>query len=160
MASTPTTVYSGSLAPPEGKFAIVCARFNTPITMSLLEAARETLLKHQVSPENILEAWVPGAYEVPLIAKKFALQSDVSAVICLGAVIKGDTPHFDFVAGESAKGIMDIGLECCKPVIFGILTVNTQDQAWERASWETGNKGAESALTALEMVNLSARIGE
>ncbi len=153
-----TNVYSGSLATPTGKFAIVCARFNTPVTMSLFNAAKETLLNHGVSPENISEAWVPGAYEIPLIAQKFASKKDYSAVICLGAVIKGDTPHFDFVAGESAKGIMDIGLKYSKPIIFGILTVNTQEQAWERATWESGNKGSESALTAIEMVNLISRI--
>ena len=153
-----TNTYSGSLAPPKGKFAIICARFNTPVTMSLFNAAKETLLNHGVLPQDIAEVWVPGAYEVPLIAKEFAKKDEYSAIICLGAVIKGDTPHFEYVAGECAKGIMNTGLEFSKPVIFGILTVNTQDQAWERATWESGNKGAESALTAIEMVNLIERI--
>jgi 6,7-dimethyl-8-ribityllumazine synthase len=153
-----TNVYSGSLAPSAGKFAIVCARFNTPVTMSLFEAAKKTLLLNGVAPENISEAWVPGAYEVPLIAQKFAAQDEYVAVICLGAVIKGDTPHFDFVAGESARGIMDLSLRYSKPIIFGILTVNTEEQAWERATWESGNKGSEAALTAIEMVNLAHRI--
>lgn len=139
------------------KVAIVVARFNEFITSKLLGGATDMLLRHGASEEDITIAWVPGAFEIPLIAKKMVALNKYSAVICLGAVIKGSTPHFDYVSNEVSKGIAQVSLESGVPVIFGVLTTDTIEQAIERAGTKAGNKGYDAACTAIEMVNL---IGE
>ncbi len=140
--------------------AIVVSRFNVFITQKLLEGAVDVLRRHQVAEENIYVAWVPGAFEIPLVAKKLALSKRFDAVICLGAIIRGATPHFDYVAAEASKGIAQVMLETEVPVIFGILTTDTIEQAIERAGTKAGNKGAEAAFTALEVANLLKRISK
>jgi len=133
------------------RIAIVAGRFNDHITRPLLEGARHTLEQAGAEPARVY--WVPGAFEVPLLAKKLAESGRVDAVVCLGAVIRGDTPHFEFVAGECARGLMQVGLETGVPVVFGVLTTNDLDQALARAGGSIGNKGEESAQTAIEMVD-------
>lgn len=140
--------------------AIVVSRFNVFITQKLLEGAIDVLRRHQVSEENIYIAWVPGAFEIPLVAKKLAGSKRFDAVICLGAIIRGATPHFDYVAAEASKGIAQVMLETEVPVIFGILTTDTIEQAIERAGTKAGNKGAEAAFTALEVANLLRKISK
>jgi 6,7-dimethyl-8-ribityllumazine synthase len=150
------------IAHPEGarhRFVIVCARFNEHITRLLLEAAIDTLRTHQVPEENIEIAWVPGSFELPLAAQRAAMRPDVHAVICLGAVIRGDTPHFDFVSHAAATGILRISLDSGKPVAFGVLTTNTVEQAFDRAGGKVGNKGSDAAMAAIEMVHLLNRLG-
>jgi 6,7-dimethyl-8-ribityllumazine synthase len=140
--------------------AIVVSRFNVFITQKLLEGAIDVLRRHQVAEENIYVAWVPGAFEIPLVAKKLALSKRFDAVICLGAIIRGATPHFEYVAAEASKGIAQVMLETEVPVIFGILTTDTIEQAIERAGTKAGNKGAEAAFTALEVANLLKRLSK
>lgn len=142
----------------ELKFAIVVSRFNVFITQKLLEGALDVLKRHHVSEEQIYVAWVPGAFEIPLVAKKLAESRKFDAVICLGAIIRGATPHFEYVASEASKGIAQVMLETGVPVIFGILTTDTIEQAIERAGTKAGNKGAEAAFSALEMANLLRQI--
>ena len=139
-------------------FAIVVSRFNVFITQKLLEGALDVLKRHYVSEERIYIAWVPGAFEIPLVAKKLAESKKFDAIICLGAIIRGATPHFEYVAAEASKGIAQVMLETGVPVIFGILTTDTIEQAIERAGTKAGNKGAEAAFTALEMANLLKKI--
>ncbi|MEZ0343349.1 MAG: 6,7-dimethyl-8-ribityllumazine synthase [Caldimicrobium sp.] len=139
-------------------FAIVVSRFNVFITQKLLEGALDVLRRHQVAEERISIAWVPGAFEIPLVAKKLAESKKFDAVICLGAIIRGATPHFEYVAAEASKGIAQVMLETGVPVIFGILTTDTIEQAIERAGTKAGNKGAEAAFTALEIANLLKKI--
>ncbi|NTW71436.1 MAG: 6,7-dimethyl-8-ribityllumazine synthase [Eubacteriaceae bacterium] len=146
--------YEGKLISQEKKFGIVVARFNEFIGGKLLSGAIDGLVRHGVNEEDIEIAWVPGAYEIPLVAKKMAKGKKYDAVICLGAVIRGSTPHFDFVANEAAKGIAMVSLDTEIPVIFGVLTTDTIEQAIERAGTKAGNKGYEAAVTAIEMVNL------
>lgn len=134
------------------KIGICVARFNEFITKSLLEGAVSTLARHGASKENITVLWVPGAFELPLAAQHLAEQND--AVVCLGAVIRGATSHYDLVCNQAASGIMKVGLEKHKPVIFGVITTDTIEQAIERAGTKAGNKGAEAALAAIEMVHL------
>jgi 6,7-dimethyl-8-ribityllumazine synthase len=139
----------------EGKrFGIVIARFNSFIAERLLEGALDTLARSGVDLDGVEVARVPGAYEIPLIAQKMAKSGRYDAVICLGAVIRGATPHFDFVANEAAKGIAQASMDSGVPIIFGVLTTDTIEQAIERAGSKAGNKGAECAVTAIEMVNL------
>lgn len=147
-------VLEGQLSVKGKKIAIVAGRFNSLITKQLIDGAKDGLVRSGVSEEDITLAWVPGAYEIPLIAKKFAEKSDIDAVICLGAVIRGATAHFDFVAGEAAKGISKIGLDCGKPVMFGVLTVDTIEQALERAGTKAGNNGFSAAMGVVEMLSL------
>lgn len=147
-------VLEGQLSVKGKKIAIVAGRFNSLITKQLIDGAKDGLVRSGISEEDITLAWVPGAYEIPLIAKKFAEKSDIDAVICLGAVIRGATAHFDFVAGEAAKGISKIGLDCGKPVMFGVLTVDTIEQALERAGTKAGNNGFSAAMGVVEMLNL------
>lgn len=147
-------VLEGQLSVKGKKIAIVAGRFNSLITKQLIDGAKDGLMRSGVSEEDITLAWVPGAYEIPLIAKKFAEKSDIDAVICLGAVIRGATAHFDFVAGEAAKGISKIGLDCGKPVMFGVLTVDTIEQALERAGTKAGNNGFSAAMGVVEMLSL------
>ncbi len=136
------------------KIAIVVSRFNDFITENLVNGAIDMLKRHNVKDSDITVIKVPGAFEIPLVCKNVAKSNNYDAVIALGAVIRGSTPHFDYVAAEVAKGVAHVGLDCNKPVIFGVLTTDTIEQAIERAGSKSGNKGAESALSALEMVNL------
>jgi len=136
------------------RFSIVASRFNDFVTKSLLEGCCDTLKRHGAKESEIEISWVPGAFEIPTIALKLAKSKKFDAVICLGTVIRGDTPHFDFIAGEAAKGIAHVSMETGLPVIFGIITADTLEQAMERAGTKGGNKGKDAALNAIEMVNL------
>lgn len=154
------TLLSGDLAARAGsRFGIVVGRFNGFISERLLAAAIDTLRRHGVAESDITVAWVPGAFELPLAAKRLAASGRIDALIALGCVIRGATPHFDFVAGECAKGLSSVALGSGLPVAFGVLTVDSIEQAIERAGTKAGNKGADAALSALEMVNLLAAIG-
>ncbi|GAV23714.1 6,7-dimethyl-8-ribityllumazine synthase [Carboxydothermus pertinax] len=150
-------VLEGKLIGKGLKVGIIVSRFNEFITQKLLAGALDCLTRHEVESNNIDVIWVPGAFEIPLAAKK-AVFKDYDAVICLGAVIRGATPHFDYVAAEVTKGIAAVGLESGKPVIFGVLTTDTIEQAIERAGTKAGNKGWEAALAAIEMANLFKKI--
>ncbi|MBR0258360.1 MAG: 6,7-dimethyl-8-ribityllumazine synthase [Synergistaceae bacterium] len=134
--------------------AIVASRFNDLVTSKLIDGAKDTLMRHDVSASAIDIYWVPGAWELPLIAKEVALTGKYDAIIALGAVIRGDTPHFDYVAAESSKGLASVGLEHRVPVLFGVLTCDTLEQALIRAGSKAGNKGSDCALGAIEMANL------
>ena len=135
-------------------FAIVVARFNAFISRKLLEGAIDGLRRHGVREEDVDVAWVPGAFEIPLVAKNLAEAGRYDGVICLGAVIRGATPHFDYVAGEAAKGVATVSLSTGVPTVFGILTTDTIEQAIERAGTKAGNKGFDAAMAAIEMANL------
>lgn len=147
-------VYEGSFVGTDLKIGMVVARFNDFITGKLLDGATGTLKRHGVSEENMDTIWVPGAFEIPLIAQKMAANDAYDAVITLGTVIRGATPHFDYVCNEAAKGIASASLQSGKPVIFGILTTDTIEQAVERSGTKAGNKGAEAAVAAIEMANV------
>ncbi|MCX8127645.1 MAG: 6,7-dimethyl-8-ribityllumazine synthase [Synergistetes bacterium] len=147
-------VYEGQLLGEGIKIGIVVSRFNDFITRRLLEGALDALLRHGVSEDNIEIAWVPGSFEIPLAALKMAKSRKYDGVICLGAIIRGDTPHFNYVASECAKGIAQVMLSCEVPVSFGVLTTDNIEQAIERAGTKAGNKGWEAALSLIEMVNL------
>lgn len=136
------------------KFAIAVSRFNEFITTKLIEGATDTLLRQGAKTEDVEIVWVPGSFELPLVAKRLAETKKYDAVICLGTIIRGDTPHFDFVASETAKGISTVNLATAKPVIFGVITADTLEQAIERAGTKGGNKGRDAALSAIEMANL------
>ena len=152
-------IIEGSFEAKGKKFAIVVSRFNHFIVDSLLEGAIDALKRHgNVNDEDITVIKVPGAYELPLVAKKIAKKGKVDAIIAIGAVIRGSTPHFDFVAGESNKGLAQVCLESEIPVSFGVITTDSIEQAIERAGTKAGNKGAEAALGSLEMVNVLAQI--
>lgn len=150
--------YEGMLTGRGKRFGIVLARFNELIGGKLLEGARDALIRHEVAEEDVSLAWVPGAFEIPLVAKRMASSGRYDAVICLGAVIRGATPHFDYVAAEVSKGVANVGLDTGVPVIFGVLTTDTIEQAIERAGTKAGNKGFEAAMAAIEMVNLLGQI--
>ncbi|MDP4145997.1 MAG: 6,7-dimethyl-8-ribityllumazine synthase [Bacillota bacterium] len=152
-------VFEGNLIGKDLKFAIVAGRFNEFIVSKLVSGALDGLRRHGCDEENIEVAYVPGAYEIPLVAKKLALQGKYDAVICLGAVIRGATPHFDYVSGEVAKGVAHASLETNCPIIFGVLTTDNIEQAIERAGTKSGNKGFDAAVTAIEMANLMKNIG-
>ncbi len=141
------------------RFAVVCARFNEKVTRALLEGATGALREQGATEKQMEIIWVPGSFELPLAAQKAASRSDIAAVICLGAVIRGETPHFEHVSHAAAVGILRVSLDSGKPVTFGVLTTDTLDQALERARGRVGNKGADAALAALEMVHLLGRIG-
>ena len=148
----------GRLAvPPQTKFAIIVSRFNDFITSRLLEGSKDALLRHGADENLISVIRVPGSFEIPLTAKWLA-SKDYDAIICLGAIIRGDTPHFEYIAAEATKGIASVMLETGKPVIFGILTTDTIEQAIERAGTKSGNKGFDAALTAIEMLDLRQKI--
>ncbi len=136
------------------RFGVVVARFNEFVGGKLLDGALDALRRHEVAPEDVTVVWCPGSFEIPLVAKRMASSRDYNAVICLGAVIRGATPHFDYVAGEVAKGIANVALDSGVPVVFGVLTTDTIEQAIERAGTKAGNKGFEAAMTAIEMANL------
>lgn len=140
------------------KVGIVVGRFNEFISGKLLEGSLDALRRHDTSEDDVEVAWVPGAYEIPLVAKKMAATDKYDAVICLGAVIRGSTPHFDYVANEVAKGVAMVGLETGKPVIFGVITTDSLEQAIERAGTKSGNKGFDAAMSAIEMANLMKEI--
>ncbi|MCK4679117.1 MAG: 6,7-dimethyl-8-ribityllumazine synthase [Bacteroidales bacterium] len=147
-------IYEGKLAAENSRFVIIIGRFNEFIGGKLLAGTLDALKRHGAMEENIEIAWVPGSFEIPLVAKKMAKSGKYDAVICLGAVIRGSTPHFDYVAAEVSKGIANVSLETELPVIFGILTTDTIEQAIERSGAKAGNKGFDAAVTAIEMVNL------
>jgi len=157
MAESPTVI-SGDLVVRGQKFAILVSRFNEFISSRLLDAAIDALQRQGCPPANITVGWVPGSWELPLAARRAAGSRRFDAVICLGCVIRGETPHFDYVAGESAKGIAQVSLDTDTPIAFGVLTTNTLDEAVNRAGAKAGNKGADAALTAIEMVNLLAKL--
>ena len=150
--------HEGKLVVKNQKFAIVVSRFNEFINNKLVDGAIDCLLRHNTKDDNIEIFWVPGAFEIPLTAQKIAKTNKFDAIICLGTVIRGATPHFDFVSNEVSKGIATVGLQTGLPVIFGILTTDTLTQAIERAGTKSGNKGWDAALTAIEMVNLFGSI--
>ena len=141
------------------KIAIVASRFNEFITNKLIGGAEDCLLRHGVAENDIVLAWVPGAFEIPMIAKKLAASGKYDAVICLGAVIRGATSHYDYVCAEVSKGIAQASMETGVPVLFGVLTTDTIEQAIERAGTKAGNKGYDCALGAIEMVNLIKGMG-
>ncbi|MDE4543021.1 MULTISPECIES: 6,7-dimethyl-8-ribityllumazine synthase [unclassified Thermoanaerobacterium] len=150
--------YEGKLIGDGLKVGIVVSRFNEFITNKLLDGALDALRRHGVDDESIDIAWTPGAFEIPLISKKMATSKKYDAIIALGAVIRGDTPHFDYVANEVSKGVAKISVDYDVPVIFGVLTTDTVEQAIMRAGTKSGNKGFEAAVTAIEMANLIKEI--
>ncbi|HMM20481.1 MAG TPA: 6,7-dimethyl-8-ribityllumazine synthase [Selenomonadales bacterium] len=146
--------FEGKLVAEGLKFGIVVARFNEFITNKLLGGAMDALTRHGASEANVDVAWVPGAFEIPMVAKKMAESQKYDAVICLGTVIRGSTPHFDYVCAEVSKGVAHVGLATGVPTIFGVLTTETIEQAVERAGTKAGNKGFDAAVSAIEMANL------
>ncbi|MFC5403867.1 6,7-dimethyl-8-ribityllumazine synthase [Cohnella soli] len=153
-----TVVYEGNLISQGLKYGIVVGRFNEFITSKLLGGALDALKRHGAEEHEVEVAWVPGAFEIPLVAQKMAESGKYDAVITLGAVIRGSTPHFDFVCNEVAKGVSAINLKTGVPTIFGVLTTDSIEQAVERAGTKAGNKGWEAAATAIEMANLTRAI--
>ena len=154
------TVYEGRLSAEGKAFALVVSRFNEFISSKLLEGALDCLRRHGAVEQNIHIAWTPGAFELPLVAQKFAATGTFNAILCLGAVIRGATPHFDYVAGEAAKGIAQVSLRSGVPVLFGVITADTIEQAIERAGTKAGNRGWDAALSAIEMASLLDEIGK
>jgi 6,7-dimethyl-8-ribityllumazine synthase len=148
----------GDFTASTARFAIVASRFNSFIVERLLQGALDVLRRHGVEEKSIDVVQVPGAFELPLVAKRLAASRRYDAVIALGAVIRGSTPHFDYVAGGCARGLAEVAMSCDLPVAFGVLTVDTIEQAIERAGTKAGNKGADAALTALEMVSLLRKL--
>ncbi|MGQ9533223.1 MAG: 6,7-dimethyl-8-ribityllumazine synthase [Desulfotomaculales bacterium] len=153
-------VFEGHLIGQGLRFGLVVGRFNEFITNRLLAGAMDALTRHGVAQEDVDVAWVPGGFEIPLVARKLALRGRYDAVVCLGAVIRGSTPHFEYVAAEVAKGVARVGLETGVPVIFGVITADTLEQAIERAGTKAGNKGWQAAVSAIEMANLMRRLPE
>lgn len=153
-----TRNYEGSYDGRHLRVAVVAGRFNETIGKRLLDGALDCLRRHGVREQEISVAWVPGAYELPLVARRFAASGEIDAVICVGAVIRGETPHFDFVAQSAARGISDVARDTGVPVTFGVLTTDDSAQAAERAGGKMGNKGFEAALAALEMANLVSEL--
>lgn len=151
-------VYEGKLLAEGLKVGIVVSRFNEFITKKLLEGAIDTLVRHGARTEDIESSWVPGTFEIPLVAQKMASSGKYDAVICLGAVIRGATPHFDYIAAEVTKGIAHTGMSTGVPTIFGVITTDTIEQAIERAGTKVGNKGSDAAQAAIEMANLLKEI--
>jgi len=152
-------LFEGMLLGKGLKFGLVLSRFNEFITKKLLEGAQDALLRHGVNEEDIEVAWVPGTFEIPLIAKKLAQTKKYDAVICLGAVVRGGTPHFEYIAAEVTRSIGKVGLDTELPVIYGVITADTIEQAIERAGTKMGNRGFEAAVNAIEMANLLKSIG-
>jgi 6,7-dimethyl-8-ribityllumazine synthase len=150
--------YEGKLVGEGLKFGIVVSRFNDFITGKLLSGAQDALSRHGVKEEDIDIAWTPGSFEIPLVAKKMAESKRYNAVICLGAVIRGGTPHFDYIASEVSKGIANVGLDTGLPIILGVITADTLEQAIERAGTKSGNYGSQAAVHAIEMANLTREI--
>lgn len=153
-----TKVVEGNLIAKARKFAIVASRFNDFVTKELVSGCIDTLLRHGAEESELTLAWVPGAFEIPLAAQKFAKAKSYDAVICLGTVIRGSTPHFDYIAAEVSKGVARVSQEAGLPVIFGVITADTIEQAIERAGTKDGNKGRDAALSAIEMANLLPKL--
>ncbi len=153
-----SSVFEGALLGKGLKVAVVVARFNEFITGKLLSGAQDALTRHGVSEEDIDVAWVPGSFEIPLVAQKLAMSKKYDAVICLGTVIRGATPHFEYIAAEVSKGVAKVGLDSGIPVMFGVITSDTIEQAIERAGTKAGNKGFDAAVGAIEMANLLKKI--
>ena len=151
--------YEGNLIGKGLKFGVVVSRFNEFFSTKLLEGAKDALIRHGVLEADIETAWTPGSFEIPLVAQKMAESQKYNAVICLGAVIRGGTPHFDYIASEVAKGIANVGLKTGVPVIFGVITTDTLEQAIERSGTKDGNKGFDAAVSAIEMANLLKALG-
>jgi len=152
-------VFEGKLSGEGRRFGIVVSRFNEFISLRLLEGAMDCLRRHGAKDEDITVVWVPGAFDVPVLAKRMGDSRAFDAILCLGAVIRGDTPHFDFVASEAAKGVAYAGMHTGVPTVFGIVTADTLEQAIERAGAKAGNKGWDSAESAMELADLYARMG-
>ncbi|MFC1939712.1 6,7-dimethyl-8-ribityllumazine synthase [Chloroflexota bacterium] len=152
-------LFEGALLGKGLKFGVVASRFNEFITKKLLEGAQDALLRHGVSEEDIDIAWVPGSFEIPLAAKKLAQTKRYDAIICLGAVVRGATPHFEYIAAEVTKGIAKVSMETDLPVSYGLITADTLEQAIERAGTKAGNKGFDAGVDAIEMANLLRNIG-
>ena len=152
-------VIEGDFTGRDGRYALLVARFNSFITERLLEGALDVLRRHGVDDDNFTVVWVPGAFELPLAAKKLAQSGNYDAIIALGAVIRGGTAHFEYVAGEASKGLAAVMMKHEIPVAFGVLSIDTIEQAIERAGTKAGNKGAEAALSALEMISLLRKLG-
>lgn len=140
------------------RIGIVVSRFNDLVTKRLLKGVYDCLLRHGVKEADITTAWVPGSFEIPPVAKRLAAKGNLDAVICLGTIIRGETPHFDYIAGQSSRGIGQLALDSKIPIIYGVLTCDSVDQAVDRAGAKSGNRGWQAALTALEMVNLYAEL--
>lgn len=153
-----TRTIQGKLDATGGRFAIVLSRFNSFISDRLLTGALDGLERHGASPDNITIVWVPGSFEIPMVAKKLALAKQYDAVLCLGALLRGDTPHFDYISSTVTKAIGATGLETGVPVIYGVITCETMEQAIDRAGLKSGNKGFEAAMTAIEMYQLMKQI--
>jgi 6,7-dimethyl-8-ribityllumazine synthase len=151
-------ITEGILTAKGKKFALIVSRFNEVISKSLLSGSIDCLKRHECEDENISVIHVPGAFEIPSAAKKIALSKKYDAIICLGAVIRGATPHFDYIAAEVSKGIAQVGLETAVPVIFGVITSDSIEQALERAGTKAGNKGWDAAISAIEMADLFTKI--
>ncbi len=150
--------FEGTFVAPQGKFALVVGRFNSFVVESLVTGAIDTLVRHGVKESDITVIRAPGAFELPLVAQRVAQREEFDAIIALGAVIRGGTPHFDYVAGECTKGLAQVSMQYDVPVAFGVLTVDSIEQAIERSGTKAGNKGAEAALSALEMVSLLTQL--
>jgi len=151
--------YEGMLLGKGLKFGLVISRFNEFFSQKMLEGARDALLRHGVNEDDIEQAWTPGSFEIPLIAQKMAQTKKYDAIICLGAVIRGSTPHFDHISAEVTKGIAKVNLDTGVPVIYGVITTDTLEQAIERSGSKAGNKGFDAAVSAIEMANLVKSIG-
>ena len=154
-----SNLFEGALIGKGLRFGLVVSRFNEFITKKLLDGAQDALLRHGVGGDDIDIAWVPGSFEIPLVAKKLAQSKKYDAVICLGAVVRGATPHFEYIAAEVTKGIASVGLETGLPISYGMITADTLEQAIERAGTKAGNKGFDAAVDAIEMANLLRSIG-
>lgn len=151
-------VIQGTLAGPAGRFALVASRFNQFVVEHLVGGALDGLRRHGVAEESVDVVWVPGSFEIPAVALRLGQSGRYAAVVCLGAIIRGDTDHYDYVAGEAAKGIAQASLQSGVPIVFGVLTCDTLEQAINRAGAKAGNKGFDAAMTAIEMVNLYGQL--
>jgi len=151
-------IIKGSMIAKGKKFGIVVSRFNEFVSSNLLEGAVDTLIKHGVKEEDVSAVWVPGSFEIPMLAGRMAASGKYDAVICLGAIIRGETPHFDFIASEAAKGVAKVGMESEIPCVFGVITTDNLEQALDRAGTKNGNKGRDAAMTAIEMTSLYAAV--
>jgi 6,7-dimethyl-8-ribityllumazine synthase len=151
-------IVSGSLIAKGKKFGVVASRFNDFITKELVSGCLDALVRHGADDKDVVLVWTPGAFEIPVVAQKMAKSKDYDAVICLGTVIRGSTPHFDYIAAEVAKGIAKVSADTGLPVIFGVITADTIEQAIERAGTKEGNKGADAAVSAIEMAHVMAQI--
>ena len=159
MSSQGIRTTEGTLGPNQGRYVLVVARWNSFVVEHLLEGALDTLRRHGINEDQMHIVRVPGAFEIPIACQKLAQRDDCDVIIALGAVIRGGTPHFEYVAGECTKGLAQVQMETGKPIAFGVLTVDSIEQAVERSGTKAGNKGAEAAMSALEMVSLSIALG-